>query len=182
MQCSLQLPEIKNYDWIEPQAMVASPSRSVAECDSNLVVSGHSPICLNLEDLKCFEVVEYQFHQYGAIFKNAIALQPSNPAYPPHSGTTVLMAAPKSGWLEIALSKSIISFSCHVTSSQRTIMSVYDSKNVLIDKVMTEPNLAGSDSSIPPNLELKIHNPNISRITFYAFDGQLTLANLSFEF
>ncbi|MCP2730471.1 hypothetical protein [Limnofasciculus baicalensis] len=182
MQCSLQLPEIRNYNWIEPQAMVASPCRSVAECDPNVVVSGHSPICLNLEDLKCFEVVEHQFHQYGVIFKNAIALQPSNPAYPPHSGTTVLMAAPKSGWLEIVLSKPITSFCCYVTSSQRTIMSLYDSQNVLIDKIMTEPNLAGSDSSIPPNLELKIHNPNISRITFYAFDGQLTLDNLSFEF
>ncbi|HBE17220.1 MAG TPA: hypothetical protein DEG17_03295 [Cyanobacteria bacterium UBA11149] len=182
MQCSLQWPKIRNDRWIEHQSMVASPCRSVAECDHNLVAIGHSPIYLNLEDLKCFEVVENQFQHYGAIFKNAIALQPSNPAYPPHSGTTVLMAAPKSGWLEIVLSKPITSFCCYVTSSQRTIMSAYNSQNVLISKIMTEPNLAGSDSSIPPNFELKIHNPNISRITFYAFDGQLTIANLTFEF
>jgi hypothetical protein len=47
---------------------------------------------------------------------------------------------------------------------------------------MTGPNLAGSDSDIPPNAQLRIEEPNISRITFYAFDGQLTINDLCFGF
>lgn len=182
MQCSLQLKEVTSKDFIEPQAAIASPGWDVAECDSDLLVIRPSSVCLNLEDLKCFEVVEHQFRHYGVSFKNAIALQPSNPAYPPRSGSTILMAAPKSGWLEAIFSQPIGRFCCYVTSSQRTIMSAYDHRDILIGKSMTEPNLAGSDSVFPPNAPLKIDKPNISRITFYAFNGQLTLADLSFGF
>ncbi|HAG84927.1 MAG TPA: hypothetical protein DCL61_28200 [Cyanobacteria bacterium UBA12227] len=182
MQCSLQLKEVREYGFVEPQVVVASPSWSVAECDSKLLVIRHSSVRLNLEDLKCFEVVEHQFRQYGVTFKNAIALQPSNPAYPPRSGTTVLMAAPKSGWLEVIFSQTISRFCCYVTSSQRLILSAYDPHNLLISKLTSEPNLAGSDSPLPPNVELRLDKPNISRITFYAFDGQLTLTDLSFGF
>ena len=182
MECSLQLPEIRNYDFIEPQAVVASPCWSIAEFDSNLLVIRHSSVSLNLEDLKCFEVVEHQFRHYGVTFKNAIALQPSNPAYPPRTGTTVLMAAPKSGWLEASFSHPIGKFSCYITSSQRMIMSAYDSQNVLISKSTIEPNLAGSDSPTPPNVQLSLDGFNISRITFYAFDGQLVVDDFSFGF
>ena len=170
-------------DLLEPQAVIASPCKGAAECDSNLFVIWHSSVYLNLEDLKCFEVVEHQFHHYGITFKNAIALQPSNPAYPSRSGTTVLMGAPKSGWLEVSFSQPICQFCCYVTSSQRTILSAYDHRDNLLNRAsVTSPNLAGSDSQIPPNAQLKIEEQNISRITFYAFDGQMTLADLSFGF
>jgi hypothetical protein len=142
-----------------------------------------SSICLNLEDLKCFEVVEHQFHHYGITFKNAIALQPSNPAYPPRTGTTVLMGAPKSGWLEATFSQPVSMFCCYVTSSQRTVLSAYDhEEKLLVRSSITEPNLAGSNSQLSPNAELRIQSPNISRVTLYAFDGQLTLADPSFGF
>ncbi|MBE9127539.1 hypothetical protein IQ257_20760 [Coleofasciculus sp. LEGE 07092] len=182
MQCSLQLKGITHHDFVEPQATIASPDRGVTEFDSNLLVIRHCSVSVNLEDLNCFEVVEHQFCQYGITFKNAIALHPSNPAYPPRSGCTVLMAAPKNGWLEAIFLQPVGRFRCYVTSSQRTIMSAYDHQDRLIGKSTSEPNLAGSDSEFSPNAPLKIDAPNISRITFYAFNGQLTLADLSFEF
>ncbi|MEQ9667299.1 hypothetical protein [Coleofasciculus sp. G2-EDA-02] len=182
MQCKLQLQEIIDDNFIKSPMAIASPGWDIAEYESSLLVIRPKSVCLNLEALSCFEVVEHQFHQFGVTFKNAIALQPSNPAYPPRSGTIVLMAAPKSGWLEATFSQPIAWFCCYVTSSQRTMMSAYDSQGMLIDQVMTQPNLAGSDSPTPPNTQLQIDAPNISRITFYAFDGQLTLADLSFEF
>lgn len=190
MQCSLQLNEFNNYasfgainDLIKPQAVIASPCRGTAECDSNLLVLRPSNVCLNLEDLKCFEVVDRQFHHYGITFKNAIALQPSNPAYPPHSGSTVLMGAPKNGWMEINFLQPACKFCCHVTSSQQTILSAYDlHDNVLVRQSIPGPNLAGSDSPFSPNLQLKIEQPNICRITLYSFDGQLTIDDLSFGF
>lgn len=183
MQCSLQLKEVREDSCVgEPQPEAADCGWGVAECDSKLFVIRYSSVCLNLEDLKCFEVVEHQFRQYGVTFKNAIALQPSNPAYPPRNSTTVLMAAPKSGWLEVIFSQPVSKFCCYVTSSQRMIMSAYDPQNLLISKLITEPNLAGSDAQFPPNFELKLDKINISRITFYAFDGQLTITDLSFGF
>ncbi len=190
IQCSLQSNEVRESQafesvpgLIEPKAVIASPCWAGAECNSKLLVIRPSSVCLNLEDLKCFEVVEHQFRHYGVSFKNAIALQPSNPAYPPHSGTTVLMGAPKSGWIEVIFSEPICRFCCYVTTSQRMILSAYDHHDkLLLRQSMTEPNLAGSDSEIPPNAPIRIEEPNISRITFYAFDGQLTIDGLSFRF
>ena len=190
MQCGLQLNEVRDFkalesaiNFLEPEALIASPCWGTAECDSNILVIRPSSLCLNLEDLKCFEAVEHQFQHYGITFKNAIALQPSNPAYPPRTSTNVLMAAPKSGWLEATFSQPICEFCCYVTSSQRTILSAYDHQDkLLIRKSMTGQNLAGSDSQIPPNVQMRIEEPNISRISFYAFDGQLTVADLSFSF
>uniref|UniRef100_A0ACD5GXR6 Uncharacterized protein n=1 Tax=Desertifilum tharense IPPAS B-1220 TaxID=1781255 RepID=A0ACD5GXR6_9CYAN len=43
---------------------------------------------MDLENLKCFEVVAHQFEERGVIFTNAIALQPSNPAFPPILGVS----------------------------------------------------------------------------------------------
>ena len=192
MQCVQPLNEVKETDsktlesitdFLKPQTVIASPCWGAVEFDSNLLVIRPSSICLNLEDLKCFEVVEHQFHHYGITFKNAIALQPSNPAYPPRTGITVLMGAPKSGWLEATFSHPVSMFCCYVTSSQRTVLSAYDyQEKLLVRSSITAPNLAGSDSQILPNAELRVESPNISRITFYAFDGQLTVADPSFGF
>ena len=93
------------------------------------------------------------------------------------------MAAPKSGWMEVRFSQPISTFYCYVTSSQPTILSAYDQKNTLLVNDSTAgANLASSDSEISPNILLRIEKPNISRIHFYAFDGQLTVADLCFEF
>ena len=138
---------------------------------------------LSFEDLKCFEVVDRQFKSLGVTFCNCIAIRPSNPAFPPNSGTTVLMAAPKNGWLEATFPHSVRSVKAFVTSSQRLVLSAYDINNERIGQVeISEPNLAGTDSSIPPNNQLLIEAPNIYRITFCAFDGQFTVDDLSFEF
>ncbi len=190
MQCSLQLNEARNSEAcepttnsIEPQPIIASPCWSAVDCDSHLVLTKPTRVHLNLEDLKCFEVVERQFHHYGISFRNAIALQPSNPAYPPRSSATLLMGAPKSGWLEVIFSQPVSMFCSYITSSQRTIVSAYDSEDNLLSRAsITESNLADSDSQIPPNAQLQIQTPNISHITFYAFDGQLTVTDLSFSF
>lgn len=190
MQCSLQSQEVRNPQALEAvtglidtEAATTAPCGSAAKCDPNLVVIKPFSLCLNLEDLKCFEVVEHQFDQYGITFKNAIALIPSNPAYPARSGKIVIMGAPKSGWLEVVFLQPVNYFSCHITSSQRTIMSAYDKLDqLLVRKSMTGSNLADSESPIAPNAQMKIKEPNISRITFHAFDGQLTIADLSFGF
>lgn len=167
----------------ESQAVMASPVREIGNSEPKRLTVKPVYARLNLEDLKCFEGVEKQFHYWGVLFRNAIALQPSNPAYPPRSGTTVLMGAPDSGWIEAIFPKPVCFVCCYVTSSQRTIMSAYDAQdNLLLRSEMPGANLAGSSSEILPNTQLSIQSPNISRITLSAFDGQLIVDDFSFGF
>lgn len=188
MQCSLPWDEISDFDasattieFSDASTVVASPSIEPPSADSGLPVNKPTCVRLNMEDLKCFDVVERQFQQWGLTFRNAIALHPSNPAFPPRSGTTVLMGAPKNGLIEISFQYPVRFVSGFVTSSQRTILSAYDQQNQLLARAeLTEPNLAGTDSKIPPNTQLSVAVPNIYRITFYAFDGCLTIDDLSF--
>jgi hypothetical protein len=146
--------------------------------------TGTKPVIqLHLEDLRCFEVVERQFQDLGITFKNAIALQPSNPAFPARTGSTVLMGAPKSGFLEAIFLYPATFFSGYITSSQRSILSAYDRDDKLLERTeMPGANLAHSDSAIPANYQMIVRIPNIHRITFYAFDGQIVVSDASFGF
>lgn len=136
---------------------------------------------LDLENLRSFEVVDQQFERWGITFMNAIALQPSNPAFPPRSGTMVLIGGPRSGWLEATFRYPASFVSCFVTSSRQVVLSAYDSQNNAISRVeMPEANLAGSKSAIAPNRQLTLEVPDIYRITLYAFDGQFSLDDFQF--
>ncbi|MEH2112181.1 MAG: hypothetical protein V7K39_06470 [Nostoc sp.] len=141
------------------------------------------PTCiyLDLEELKCFEAVERQYERWGVIFHNSLAIQPSNPAFPTYSGLTVLMGAPKSGFLEATFLRPVNSVSAFVTSSQRLVLSAYDRDGQLLGQtVLPASNLANSDSAISPNTLLSINVNNIYSVTFCAFDGQFTLDNFCF--
>ncbi|MDZ8032191.1 hypothetical protein [Nostoc sp. DedSLP04] len=138
-------------------------------------------ICLDLEDLKCFEAVERQYERWGVIFHNCLAIQPSNPAFPTYSGLIVLMGAPKSGFLEATFLHPVNSVSAFVTSSQRLVLSAYDrDRQLLAQTALPGSNLANSDSAISPNTLLSINVNNIHSVTFCTFDGQFTLDNFRF--
>jgi hypothetical protein len=146
-------------------------------------VSAPTCISLDLEDLKCFEAVERQYERWGVIFHNSLAIQPSNPAFPTYSGLTVLMGAPKSGFLEATFLRPVNSVSAFVTSSQRLVLSAYDrNRQLLAQTALPSSNLANSDSAISPNTLLSINVNNIYSVTFCAFDGQFTLDNFRFCF
>ncbi len=138
---------------------------------------------LDWSELAVFETVEQQFADRGVTFSNAIALPPSNPAYPPATGTTVLLAAPKSGWLEASFPQAVRYVSGCVTSSRRAVLSAFDANNQPLAQTETPgANLAGTNVETPPNIELSLHAENIHRVTFQAFDGQLTLGEFRFSY
>ncbi|WP_017719235.1 hypothetical protein [Kamptonema formosum] len=171
-------PEI---EWREPPEIVASPCRERRAKDARLLLAAPACVRLDLEDLKCFEVVDRQFEKWGVTFNNAVAINPSNPAFPPHSGTTVLIGAPKSGFLEVTFSQPVRSVSGFVTSSRRAVLVAYEGDSQpAASAEIPGPNLAGSDSPIPPNAQLSVRAKNICRVTFLTFDGHLTVGDLSF--
>ncbi|NEQ24353.1 MAG: hypothetical protein F6K28_35585 [Microcoleus sp. SIO2G3] len=140
-------------------------------------------VCLDWSELETFEAVEQHFIDRGVQFHNAIALHPSNPAYPPVTGTAVLLAAPRSGWLEASFAQPVRYVSSYVTSSRRAVLSAFDADNQPLARSETPgANLAGTDADTVPNLELSLHAENIHRITIQAFDGQLTLGEFRFSY
>lgn len=140
-------------------------------------------VCLDWSELAVFEAVDRQFLDRGVQFENAIALQPSNPAYPPAVGTTVLLAAPQSGWVAAHFPQPVRYVSSCVTSSRRAVLSAFDADDRPLAQAETpSANLAGTDAEIPPNLELSLHAENIHRITIQAIDGQLTIGEFRFSY
>jgi hypothetical protein len=165
------------------QSVVATPERSGLGLDVRSRVSTPAIVRLALEDLKCFEVVEHQFAHWGLTFSNAVAIQPSNPAFFTGSEATVLMGAPKSGLIEVTFKYPVRSVSGLVTSSRRTVLSACDiDGNPIVQDEMPAPNLAGSNSPIAPSAPLRVKAQNIHRISFYAFDGQLIVDDFIFGF
>jgi hypothetical protein len=60
-------------------------------------------------------------------------------------------------------------------------MAAFDEHNRPVAQTQTPAaNLAGSGSSQAPNQEMTLTARRISRVTFYTFDGQLTLGAFSF--
>ncbi|GGA13230.1 hypothetical protein [Okeania sp. KiyG1] len=142
-----------------------------------------SCIRLGLENLKSFEVVDHQFRNWGLTFSNAIAIEPSNPAFAIPPGVKVLMGAPKSGLIEIHFKFPVKFVSGVVTSSRRTILSAYDQNEELLAKDETSAsNLLNSNSHISPNAQLTVNAENIHKVSFYAFEGQLIVVDLKFGF
>jgi hypothetical protein len=140
-----------------------------------------SSVCvrLDLEDLSCFTTVERQYEQWGVLFNNAVALRPSNPAYPPRSGMTVLLGAPKSGWIEATFLHPVQYVSSFVTSSRCTVMSAFNHQNQLV--AQTESLAANlKNGSTHGNLRLSLNAANIYRVTLHSFNGQLTVDDFCF--
>ncbi|TVR05442.1 MAG: hypothetical protein EA395_15660 [Phormidium sp. GEM2.Bin31] len=138
---------------------------------------------LDFEGLTRFEILRDQYQHWGVHFKNAIAVSPSNPAYPPHSGEIVIMGAPKSGFLELTFDRPVKFVTGYVTSSRFTAMSAYNGCGETIARnQLSAANLANSNSSVQPNYQLSVQWPDIHRVTFYAFDGELVVDDISFGY
>jgi hypothetical protein len=164
------------------QQVIASASRvQVKEAIDLEVVTVPTCVCLNLEDLKCFESIEHQYEPWGVTFDNCIAIQPSNPAFPTNSGLVVLMGAPKGGFLGATFVRPVQWVRAFVTSSQRLVLSAYDrDRQLLSQSILPGANLANTDSAVPPNMLMSVKAKNIHSITFCAFDGQFTIDDFSF--
>ncbi len=173
----------RSVDLNGKDTVLATPDRSGGGLESRTPAVPPRFVRLALQELKCFEVVEHQFRYWGLTFTNAVAIQPSNPAFLTDSGTTILMGAPKSGLIELSFKYPVRFVSGLVTSSRRTVLSACDADGTQIaQEEMPAPNLVGSSSVIDPSTELRVKAPNISKITFYAFDGQLVVHDLIFGF
>lgn len=156
----------------------AQPAGLDLKTESGEMVACNS-VCvrLDLEDLPCFCEVDCQYERWGVLFKNAVAIRPSNPAFPPRSGMMVLLGAPESGWLEVTFLRPVQYVSSFITSSRRTVMQAFDAYGQLVAETES---LAANFASSDANLRLSLNGSNISKITLQSFNGQLTVDDLCF--
>jgi hypothetical protein len=140
-------------------------------------------IRLNLDEMKSFETVDNQYERHGLIFCNSLAVQPSNPAFPIHSGLRVLMGSPKSGFLEVNFLHPVNWVSALVTSSKRLVLEAYGQDDQLLTQsVLSTANLINSGSNIPANTMLSVSANGIKKVNFCSFDGHFTLDEFRFCF
>lgn len=181
----IQSLELKTpiHDESNAAEIIVYPQRENSEIKPKFIVNTSTPIRLALEALNCFEVVENQFQHWGITFENAIALQPSNPAFVLKPATTVIMAAPKGGVLEINFKYPVQKVCGLITSSRATVLSAYniECQKVAETRMNVSPHL-NSDSLNFPNAQLQLSGFNLQKITFETFDGQLILHHLQVEF
>ncbi|WP_088890282.1 hypothetical protein [Leptolyngbya ohadii] len=177
------LPPYADADCAEADTLTSPFLEALDLSPAAVLVQQSNCVRLDWEDLPPFAVVDRQFEQWGVLFANAIAICPSNPAYPPYSGRMAIMGAPKGGWLEAKFVRPVKCVSTFVTSSRRTVLSAYDAENRLIASAETPAaNLAESQSACPPNALLQVRSVDIHRVTFHAFDGQFILDDFCFCF
>lgn len=183
-QGSLDSPTIENLEFsslVEPELKVISMN-TVTESD-NQVAEDAALICtcLNLETLRCFEEVEQQYVNSGVIFRNCMAIRPSNPAFPTSSGNIVLLGAPGGGFMEVSFLQPVKVVRAFVTSSQRLEMCAFDrDRNLVATTILVASNLANSNSSVPPNMPIQVKATEITTVTFSVFNGQFTVDDFSF--
>ncbi|SKB13241.1 conserved hypothetical protein [Planktothrix sp. PCC 11201] len=159
------------------------PQREELNLEQELTIKTSTKIRLALEELYCFEVIENQFQHWGITFKNAIALQPSNPAFVIKPTTTVIMGAPKGGHLEINFKYPVQKVCGMVTSSSATVLSAYDIEGKKVAETgMSVSHHMSSDALNFPNAQLKLSGCNLKKVTFGTFDGQLILHHFRVEF
>lgn len=150
--------------------------------EENLVPAVKCPI-LNFDNLKPFEIVVDQYEQLGVTFNNAIAILPSNPAFPANSGLIVLMGSPKNGFLEATFSLSVHFVSAVVTSSQQLTLIAYDQYGqILSQSMLPAANIAAPYATIPPNQLLSVEAQDIRSVCFLAADGQFVIDDFRFCF
>lgn len=156
--------------------------------ESGSIVSTVKGVRLDLEDLPSFAVVDQQYAPWGVLFSNAVAICPSNPAYPPRSGMMVLLGAPQDGWLEATFLQPVQYVSSFITSSRCTVMRAFNSRNQLVaeTKSLAAPDpshqydQAAHQPTTMANLQLSLNAPNICRVTLHSFNGHLTVDDFCF--
>ncbi|MEO0537000.1 MAG: hypothetical protein AAF215_24470 [Cyanobacteria bacterium P01_A01_bin.123] len=172
--------ERKDINFAEPEVQ---PSWT-AEVATEGTLGFHQchQIHIELDNLDRFTVVTDQFADIGVTFHNAIAIKPSNPVYPTHSGERVLIGAPSSGWLSATFHQPVAWVGAYVTGSRSVLMSAFDATDRLLTKIeLPGANLDNGENEVPPNSPMLLQAEGIASIRVHCVGGQFTLDDFSYS-
>lgn len=127
-------------------------------------------IRLDFEDLTPFESVTERYRHLGVRFGNAIALEPSNPAFTAKSGSFVLMPMGNQTRLCVYFDKPSCLAGAFVCSTRIVVLTAYDRNGNLLGQTSTvADSTAGADGKtefLPQQLQL--NSGSIAKLEFYS--------------
>ncbi|MEM9213758.1 MAG: hypothetical protein AAGD25_05365 [Cyanobacteria bacterium P01_F01_bin.150] len=172
-----------NSQLLDKSAITYQPPQADIKAPRSPIQSLSEQIDLSLLDN--FEAVENQYKKQGVCFQNAIAIHPSNPAFPPLRDNTIILGGPKSGTIDINFTPPIYAVTGHVTSSGITVMVAFDDQGQIVGTDDTlGRNLADENSGYPPHACLSIQTLDkqpIHHIRLRCGGGQLSLSDFGFS-
>ncbi len=125
---------------------------------------------LDFEELAAFEPVGDRYANLGIHFMGAVALMPSNPAFPPHSGSLVLMPVANQLGITVELRRPARLLGAFAIGSKPVRLTAFDKDNNRIARAGTE--VSGENSRIGhrllalPHYRLEVQARNIVKAIF----------------
>lgn len=127
---------------------------------------------LDFEDLTAFEAVTEQYNHFGLHIKGAIAIDPSNPAFTPKSGSVVLMPSSHEMIVTASFDHPIAWMSVFVCSAGCVGLTAFDAEG----NIVAHLNTAVSSSNVPANKypatwhgqQLELNRHGIARVIFHS--------------
>jgi hypothetical protein len=133
---------------------------------------------LDFENLSAFEQVRDQYLGLGIKFEGAIALQPSNPAFSPHSGSVVLMPMKNGLSLNAYLYRSFQTIGAYVTGTRQVRLKAFTQDGKVIAQSATGARQYIHEQrdtvDLLPQHKLELSSDGIARVEF-ASDAPFTL-------
>lgn len=123
----------------QPKPMNLSPSHPGRQRFSLPATTSTLPgvVQLSFEDLAAFDQVKDQYRGLGVWFEGAIAIKPSNPLFPPHSGSLVIMPVGSHPELAVYFRHPTQMMGVFVTGARRVKMVGFDTNGNVVDQVST---------------------------------------------
>lgn len=119
---------------------------------------------LDFEDLTAFESVSEQYSHLGVHFNGAIAFEPSNPAFLPKSGTSVLMPSGHEMILSVSFDSPTCWMGAYVCGASSIVLTAFDEAGNIIDRVFT----AGARIGAPIPMQLELNRRGIAKVIFHS--------------
>jgi hypothetical protein len=128
---------------------------------------------LDFEDLTVFEAVTEQYNHLGLHIRGAIAIDPSNPAFPPKSGSVVLMPASHEMIVTVSFDQPIAWMSVFVCSAGCVGLTAFDAAG----NIVAHLNTVVSSSNLEPankypatwhGQQLELNRHGIARVMFHS--------------
>lgn len=127
---------------------------------------------LDFDNLSGFELVSNQYEHFGVRFSEAIALQPSHPAFPYRQGSFVLMPLGERTEIIAHFHRSICQTGAFVVCPKPVRLIAFDASGEPIARISTKQiQVSQGAAEIPealPRQKLEIQHPNIAKVLFGA--------------
>jgi hypothetical protein len=141
-------------------------------------------IQLNFQSLSAFDRVTNQYGRWGVQFLGAIAIQPSNPAFVPHSGSLALMPLTNQTKLTAAFAQAIQKVSAFVIGTKRVVLTAFDENGNILGQVNSNTAQAVEPEKAPqarlPVQRLALEGWNIAKVIFHS-DAPFILNDFCFS-